>query len=61
MSKKPPLDSAEVGRLIKFHQAGLDQFRQHISPSAQYMEERTVEALTKLKVAMEDEAKKKRK
>ena len=39
------MDIKELEALIRFHQAGLDQYRQHISPSAQYLEEQTIKAL----------------
>lgn len=39
------MEVEEINALIRFHQDGLDQYRQHISPSAQYLEEQTIKAL----------------
>ncbi len=47
------MEIEEVDSLIAYHQAGLDQYRQHISPSAQVLEEKTIEALQELKDKME--------
>jgi len=44
----------EIEALIRFHQDGLDQYRQHISPSAQYLEEQTIKALEELKKSLRD-------
>lgn len=35
----------EIEQLIAYHQAGLGQYRQHMSPSAQILEEKTIKAL----------------
>ena len=43
------MEAKEIEALIRFHQAGLDQYRQHISPAAQYLEEQTIKALGELK------------
>jgi len=43
------MEAKEIESLIRFHQAGLDQYRQHISPAAQYLEEQTIKALKELK------------
>lgn len=45
----------DIERLIRFHQVALEQYRQHISPSAQYFEEQTVKALKELKSKLEVE------
>lgn len=39
----------ELDSLIRFHQSGLEQYRQYISPAAQYLEKQTIEALSELK------------
>lgn len=39
----------ELDKLITFHRAGLEQYRQFIAPSAQYLEEQTIKALEKLR------------
>jgi len=45
----------EIKNLIRFHQAGLDQYRQHMSPSAQYGEEQTIKALKELEKRIESD------
>lgn len=52
------MDPEEIKQLIAFHQAGLDQYRQLLSPSAQRLEERTIDALKELLQRREEEAKK---
>ena len=42
------MEAGEIKRLIDYHQAGLDQYRQYISPSTQYLEEQTIKALQEL-------------
>ena len=42
------MENKEIEQLIAFHQAGLDQYRQHMSPSSQYLEEQTIKALQEL-------------
>ena len=42
------MEQKEVKQLIDYHQAGLDQYRQHMSPSAQYLEEQTIKTLQEL-------------
>ena len=42
------METKEIKQLIDFHQAGLDQYRQHMSPSARYLEEQTIKALKEL-------------
>ena len=42
------MDLKVLKQLIAYHQSGLDQYRQHIGPSAQYLEEQTVIALQEL-------------
>ena len=39
------MESREIENLVSFHQSGLDQYRQVMSVSAQYLEEQTVKAL----------------
>lgn len=43
------MEVKEIEALIRFHKDGLDQYRQHISPSAQYLEAQTIKALEELK------------
>jgi len=50
-----PMQSKEIQELIFYHQAGLDQYRQHMRPSAQYFEEQTIKALEELLKQMEQE------
>ncbi len=42
------MDSNELKHLISFHKSGLEQYRQFINPSAQYLEEQTIKALEEL-------------
>ena len=42
------MEIKELEALIRYHQNGLAQYRQHISPSAQYLEEQTIKALEEL-------------
>ena len=42
------METKEIKQLIDFHQAGLDQYQQHMSPSARYLEEQTIKALKEL-------------
>ena len=42
------MDQEEIQRLIDYHQACLDQYRQYISPAAQYLEQQTIKALKEL-------------
>ncbi len=42
------MEKKEIEQLIAYHQAGLDQYRQHMSPSAQVLEEKTIKALREL-------------
>ena len=42
------MEAKELKQLIAFHQSGLDQYRQHISPAAQSLEQMTIEALKEL-------------
>ena len=39
------MDNKELKQLIQFHKDGLGQYRQFMSPSAQYLEERTIKML----------------
>lgn len=48
------MEVKEIERLIHFHQDGLDQYRQHMSPAAQHLEEQTIKALEELKKRIED-------
>ena len=48
-----PMQSKEIQELIFYHQAGLDQYRQHMSPAAQYFVEQTIKALEELLKRME--------
>lgn len=43
------MDIKELELLIRYHQHGLQQYRQHMNPSAQYAEEQTIKALEELK------------
>ena len=47
------MEVKEIETLIIFHQDGLDLYRQHMSPSAQYLEEQTIKALKDLKKGVE--------
>lgn len=47
------MEVKEIEQLIRFHQNGLNQYRQHISPAAQYLEEQTIKALEELKKRVE--------
>ncbi len=42
------MDLKVLKNLITYHQDGLDQYRQHMGPSAQYLEEQTIIALKEL-------------
>ena len=42
------MDNKEINNLIRYHQAGLDQYRMQISPASQYLEEQTIKALKEL-------------
>jgi len=42
------MELKKLKNLIRYHQAGLDQYRQHMDPSSQYLEEQTVIALKEL-------------
>ena len=42
------VEKKEIEQLINYHQAGLDQYRQHMSPSSGYLEEQTIKALKEL-------------
>ena len=42
------MEANEIKQLIAYHQAGLDQYRQLLSPSVQRLEERSIEALKEL-------------
>ena len=46
------MEVKELDKVLAFHRAGLDQYRQFMSPSAQYMEEQTVRALSVLRLLM---------
>ena len=46
------MERKELEALIRFHQDGLNQYRQYISPSAQYLEEQTIKALKELEEHM---------
>lgn len=43
------MDIKEIEALIRYHQDGLSQYRQHMDPAAQYLEEQTIKALNELK------------
>jgi hypothetical protein len=43
------MDIELINRLIRFHKAGLLQYRHYIDPAAQYLEEQTIKALEELK------------
>ncbi len=43
------MEVKEIDNLIRFHSDGLDQYRQFIAPSAQYLIERTIVALKELR------------
>ncbi len=42
------MDLKVLKQLIAYHQGGLDQYRQHMAPSSQYLEEQTIVALQEL-------------
>jgi len=42
------MDLKVLKQLIAYHQDGLDQYRQHMGPSSQYLEEQTIIALQEL-------------
>ena len=42
------LEEKEIQKLIDYHQSGLDQYCQHMSPSAQYLEGQTIKVLQEL-------------
>jgi len=48
----------EIASLIRYHEEGLNQYRQHMGPSSQYLEEQTVKALRELhvRIVAEEEA-----
>lgn len=46
--KPDRLETEEIKLLIDYHQAGLDQYRQHMNPSVQRLEEQTIKALKEL-------------
>lgn len=50
------MDQKEIKQLIAYHQDGLDQYRQHMSPSAQYLEEQTIKALKELEKHLKEVA-----
>lgn len=39
----------EIDALIRYHKTGLNQYRMHMSPASQYLEEQTIKALEELK------------
>ena len=43
------MELKELDGLIRYHKDGLSQYRLHISPSAQYLEEQTIKALEELR------------
>lgn len=43
------MKSAEIDALIRYHRAGLEQYRLQMSPSTQYLEAQTIKALEELK------------
>lgn len=43
------MEAKELEALIRFHEAGLSQYRQYINPAAQYLEEQTIKALGELR------------
>ena len=51
------MEHKEIEQLIRFHQAGLDQYRKYMEPSAQYLEGQTINALKELdkRLATEEE------
>jgi len=42
------MEEKEIKQLIRYHQTGLNQHRQHMNPSSEYLEEQTVNALKEL-------------
>ena len=42
------MEHKEIEQLIRFHQAGLDQYRPLMTPASQYLEELTIKALKEL-------------
>ncbi len=43
------MDVEEIDRLIRYHQALIDQYQQYISSAALYLERQTLKALEELK------------
>jgi hypothetical protein len=43
------MEDSEIDALIRYHKAGLDDYRMHMSTAAQYLEELTIKALEELK------------
>lgn len=43
------MEIKEIDALIRYHKSGLEQYRQHISPASQFLEEQTIKALEELK------------
>ncbi|MBA7575397.1 hypothetical protein ES708_17221 [subsurface metagenome] len=43
------MEAKEIEALIRYHRDGLAQYRQHMSPAAQYLKEQTIKALEELK------------
>ncbi|GAJ01632.1 unnamed protein product, partial [marine sediment metagenome] len=39
------MEAKEIEAPIRYHRDGLAQYRQHMSPAAQYLEEQTIKAL----------------
>ncbi len=46
------MEKKRIEKLIRFHEGGLNQYRQYISPSAQILEEETVKALRELQTIL---------
>jgi hypothetical protein len=44
------MTTKEIDSLIKFHEYGLSQYGEFMSPSAQYLEKQTITALKELRV-----------
>jgi len=53
--KGRPTDTEEIDSLIRYHQAGLFQYQQYMSPAAAYLERQTIKALEELREAKERE------
>ena len=51
------MEIKELKHLIDYHQAGLGQYRQHMAPSSQFLEEQTVKVLKELEKRLADEEK----